>query len=376
MSVFGGDTTTLTVGLGTRAGTEQYAALLAGAPPAITCEAREILLEPDKIVDCRRVVHMGIVEVRGCLHRVLSLRGTAGPRNARRLASHARRLLTPLQEEFFHPAYDESSGDAFLAGLIGRSNVFVSDSVIVNGVALSAVDGTRIVTAPEIGAIIGADARVTVVDIRLAARPDFLLDARRAWSGGRLKLGRFARSGGRTKVGGFGLSSDVTLTLVAGGSELGLALELPAFLAGDPQPTIGHVSGDGSLVTDGICLGPFSAELGGVRVQDVALTLHDASSWSGAGSVCLFDDVCVRMDPEHKGGIEIADGELVFAGADVHFPAPVAFGTGRRDDPHRLSCRPASDGARRLHRGCARSGCSTSTATPRSRSRPPMSRSC
>ena len=234
--------------------------------PAVACEAREILLEPDK-VDCRRVVHMGIVEVRGCLHRVLSLRELpAAEREA--LVSYANRLLTPLQEEFFHPAYDESSGDAFLAGLISRSNVLVSDSVIVNGVALSAVDGTRIVTAPEIGAIIGADARVTVADIRLAARPAFLLDARRA-SGGRLKLGRFARSGGRTKVGGFGLSSDVTLTLVAGGSELGLALELPAFLAGDPQPTTGHVSGDGSLVTDGIRLGPFSAELGGVGVRDV-----------------------------------------------------------------------------------------------------------
>jgi hypothetical protein len=194
-------------------------------------------------------------------------------------------------------------------------------------VRLNPGPGASIVAYPGANLIASSDAFLEAGGLRLANKPNFLIDAHP--SGGKIPLGTFARTADpRGGLGRFGLTGDVAVDLIPGSAfkaAKGLFkpnVELPDWLKKFGRKVPWNVDVDvvdGSLVLNSMKVGPLDADLGVAAIKKFQLDYTGArEEWVGQGTLCILDNCRLEM-ARPFGGVVVRSGELAEAGAILNF---------------------------------------------------------
>lgn len=220
---------------------------------------------------------------------------------------------------------------------LGLADAYIGfNHVSVNGVSLYPKDGAAIIIAPKLNAIASSNAMLRVGDLRLANKPDFLINtAARTW--GAIPLGSFARlpSSPLKALGKLSFVGDVNVKLLPangalpGAAQVTAKLRLPeAFKVGAFDAEAGVVlraTAAQGLILDQARIGPIKANVGALNIKDLQLTYtrHPSGSevWEGYGGACIPIGYCLEMGPRN-GGVKFVNGALNFAGANLTFKPP------------------------------------------------------
>jgi hypothetical protein len=285
----------------------------------------------------------GALEVQGCLIPIESFGEIPAPERGV-IVGLAKSLGIPVNASTLETAVPLT--DAYRA--LG--------AVTVNGVTLAPEAGASIVIYSQANAIVSANARVRIGDLKLASRPDFKIDTRAV--GGLIPLGAFTRlPSGLPSLGGFKLVGDVDVKLLPpdgatpAAAAITVSLKLPDFLKVGGVNFESKVSlratAAAGLIVDNLTIGPLNADIGALSVKAFQITYQrDKGEWRGQGRACVVAVTCLDMIPPN-GSVVIKNGELSFAGASLAFPPPgivlfpgialdrIGFGFGL--DPTRLT---------------------------------------
>lgn len=264
-------------------------------------------------------VRFDLLEISGCMRPIESLDN---------IPSAERGILEPLAEGLDFKLI-ETKYDAVAKAISLTDGYIATGSVFVNGVRLRPQGGATIVIYPQARVIASSNSAFEAGGLRLATRRNFLLhtDVRR----GEIPLGSFALGPGSLRqLGGFDLVGDVRVDVTPTGAEIRASLRVPEWLKVGGVDFQGGVriratEADG-LVLDSMQIGPFSADLGGLDVENFRIDYirnppEPGEEWRGEGRACLIGGICLDMVPPN-GGVVIKKGELGFAGATLGFPPP------------------------------------------------------
>ena len=243
------------------------------------------------------------------------------------IAAAERGILDELGKQLGLP--DLSTAQA--NGALRFTDAFtIRGAATVNGATLRPEGSATIVIFPQINAVVSANARLSLGDLKLAARANFKLDTR--FVGGRLPLGSFPRLPGLPSLGAFNMVGDVDVSLapadgvIPSEALVTVRLKLPSFLKVGGVDFQGEVkmraNAREGLIVDNLTIGPINAKLGALDVTAFQLAYTRAGAeWRGQGKACVVKTACLDMVPPN-GGVVVRNGELAFAGATLGFPPP------------------------------------------------------
>ena len=272
---------------------------------------------PTCVGNMRIAAEDGLLDVQGCIFPVTALQSLTGPTTGI-VEDMARQYGLTLNRYNVNLALVRS--DAYAA--VGH--------VSVNGLGIDPAPNSAVVIFPQVHRIAASNAALAMSQLKLGHPPRFELDT--TPHGGQIPFPQMPIiGGGDGPLEKFKFFGDVKINAVPGGATVTANLELPPFLRWAAGPATASVTmratTDSGLSLDALRVGPLSAQIGPIQVNDFQITYTGGSDqlWKGQADFCLvpFSKACLSALPKYGGGIEVRHGNLTFGGASIRFPAPI-----------------------------------------------------